>query len=223
MKWSDFKARLPEFVIPLHDKKWTLEEFKKGIIELNDFDMNDPDDVEEYEHDIDLDSDGAIIVGKPSGDDWTIGMMFGFQNSDGWLDDTSSIEYITQRHWKELEEHNLVDLRSMESYIAVLTGNLTTNEFDDLKGDKLSKEVILFMSELIGQSLFSTNSIDVSSTADCKKFIIDAYNSKVKRVKKEKWGNLEFRLFEDEDGEQYTIVSYKDKLISHYPFSYTED
>lgn len=222
MKWSDVKARLPELVLPLHDKNWVFDEFKKGLIEMNDYDLKDPDDLEEFQHDLDIEINGSFIVGKPTSDDWSIGFMFGFQTDENWLDDTSSIEYITQRHWKELEDEQLVDLRSMESYMAVLPTELISNSFD-ISGDKLQKEVILFMSELIGKSLTGENNQIVKSTADCKKVIESIYSAKVKRVKKEKWGVLEYRLFEDEDGEQYTIVSYNNNLISHYPFAYTEE
>lgn len=228
MKWSEIKARLPEFVIPLHDKAWVLAEIKKGIEEMNDYDMTEPDDVECFESDMAFESDGSIILGKPNTVEFAglmeIGFQFGLQTNDMWLDDTSSLEYITQRLWKELSELSILDLRSMESYVSILGEYAeTVKPFSDITGAKLKKELNLFVTELIAQSLLGTDNLDMKSTEDCKKFIKEKYSAKVKRVKKEKWCNIEYRIFEDEDGEQYTIVSYKDKLISHYPFSYEMD
>lgn len=222
MLWSELKAKLDSYVLPLHDLNWVKEELRKGVLVLNEYDLNDPDDKEEYESDTQyIDTYTGIVLGRRDPEEFS-GFPFGLKTEDGWLDDQSIIEYITNVHWKELADLGLVDWRCMESYSEII---YTDHEdvFPDFTIRARIKEVEWFFSTLLGKSLTAPDAPEVKSTADCKKFIEATYGKKVKRTKKQKWGEIEFRLFEDEDGEYVSIVSYNDKLISHYAFPYGEE
>lgn len=222
MSWSELKAKLDSYVIPLHDLNWVKEEIRKGVIEMSDYDLNDPVDKEEYENDTQyIETYTGIIIGLRDPEEFG-GFPFGMKTAEGWLDDQSVIEYITQRHWKELYDFDVVDWRCMESYSQIIYEDYY-QQTPELSQVQRNKELDAFFSTLLGKSLTAPDAVDVKSTADCKKFIEANYGKKVKRTKKQKWGNMEFRLFQDEDGEYVSIVSYDNKLISHYGFPYGEE
>lgn len=222
MLFSELKAKLDNYVLPLYDSTWVRDQVLKGIIELNEYDLNDPDDKEEYESDSEnIPAAPSIVLGRRDPEEFS-GFPFGLKTDDGYLDDQSLIEYITQVHWKELSDLGLVDWRCMESYSELIYSD-HEEHFPELTIRARVKEIEDFFSTLLGKSLTAPDAIDVKSTADCKKFIQDTYGKKVKRTKKQKWGEIEFRLFEDEDGEYVSIVSYQNKLISHYEFPYGEE
>lgn len=222
MNWSELKAKLDSYVLPLHDLNWVKDEIRKGVLTLNDYDLNDPNDKEEYDNDVEyVDTYTGIVLGLRDPEEFE-GFPFGLKTEEGWLDDQSIIECITQVHWKELSDLGLVDWRCMESYTEII---YTDHEevFPELSRAQRFKELESFFSTLLGKSLTAPDAPTMKSTADCKKFISETYGKKVKRTKKQKWGDIEFRLFEDEDGEHVSVVSYNDKLISHYAFPYGEE
>lgn len=221
MLWSEFKEKLDSYVLPLYDLEWVKTEVRKSIISLNDYDLNDEGDKEEYDCDSEhVDSMTGIVLGHREPEDFS-GFPFGLKTHEGYLDDQSLIEYITQVHWGELSHLGLIDWRCMESYSEIIYN--TDDVFTDLTIRARIKELEWFFSTLIGKSLTAPDAPEVKSTADCKKFIQNTYGKKVKRTKKQKWGEIEFRLFEDEDGEYISIVSFNNKLISHYAFPYGEE
>lgn len=206
---------IEDFIIPLHDKKWVVDSIKNyRLKELEaDYnnDLNNTDYLEEKAELIEsfTDYDGSIILGKPTTpSDGYSSLMLGLK-SDDYLDDQSLLEYVTQKYWKVLEDKGLIDLRLMESFIGIMD---------------LEKEQQKFMSEVIAKSLYNEDADNVSSTADCKKVLAKLYgSSKMKRVSKQKWFDIEYRLFHNDDDEEFSIVSYKGKLISHYQMNFAEE
>lgn len=194
---------IDDFVIPLYDKQWVLNEIR----ETSDADCDD--EVDDLERSL-KGCDGSIILGKPDTSNDGTYLMFGIKTEDGLLDDDyCALDNILYTHWSLLDS-NFIEIGTFESHT-----NIDENEH---------KGITKFMSEVIGRSLYSSDALDVKSTADCKAFLKSEYNvQKAKRIKKEKWGKIEYRLFESDDGKNYTIVSYNDKLISHYAFDYSED
>lgn len=224
-----FKNNIEKYILPLHDKQWVYDELKKYY--LTEYSCYDPKEMEdEFEEIIKniKSSNYDIIVGKPNDDigmySTDSGLMFGFKD-DGYVDDQSIIEYIIRSKWEDIENAGILDIGSMESYSNVEYNPESHNITGLPKSEKaMKKEIDSLLSEIIGKSLLSPDTVKVESTADCKALLKSEYNvQKAKRVKKEKWGKIEYRLFESDDGEHYTIVSYNDKLISHYAFDYSED
>lgn len=199
---DDLKDRIDDFILPLYDKQWVLDKVRS----CSDADCDD--EVEDIERVLKT-SDGSIVLGKPdTAQDGTY-VMFGIK-SDGYVDEMGLLDNILFKNWRSLDTSGLIEIGTFEGHMSV-----DENE---------NKGITTFITEVIGRSLFSTDSIDISTTSNCKAFLKSEYNvTKSKRIKKEKWGKIEYRLFEDDNGEQYTIVSYNDKLISHYAFSYAED
>lgn len=193
---------IDDFIIPLHDKQWVLNEIR----ETSDADCDD--EVEDLERVL-KNSDGSIVLGKPdTAQDGTY-VMFGIKHED-YVDEMGLLDNILYNHWSKLDSPGFIEIGTYE-------GHMNVDESEH-------KGITPFITEVIGRSLFSTNALDIKSTADCKAFLKSEYNvQKAKRTKKEKWGKIEYRIFESDDGEQYTIVTYQDKLISHYPFAYNED
>ncbi|AFA44787.1 hypothetical protein RaK2_00514 [Klebsiella phage vB_KleM_RaK2] len=191
-----------DFVLPLHDKQWVLNTIRKN--------SDDDCDVEELECAL-KSCDGSIVLGKPDTENDGTYLMLGMKTNDGFLEnDYCLLNNILLKDWSVLENSGLIEIGTFESHI----------DIDESK----NKGITTFMSEVIARSLFSTEALDIKSTDDCKAFLKSEYNvQKAKRIKKEKWGKIEYRIFEDDNGEQYTIVTYCDKLISHYPFAYNED
>lgn len=191
-----------DFIIPLHDKQWVLNEIR----ETSDADCDD--EVEDLERVL-KNSDGSIVLGKPDiADDGTY-VMFGIKHED-YVDEMGLLDNILYDHWSKLDSPGFIEIGTYEGHMSV--------------DESEHKDITPFITEVIGRSLYNTSSLDIKSTADCKAFLKSEYNvQKAKRTKKEKWGKIEYRIFESDDGQQYTIVTYQDKLISHYPFAYNED
>ncbi len=204
LDWKEQITNVDDFVIPLHDKQWVFDTIYKNA------------DVDCEEEADDLKSalnncDGSIILGKPdTANDGTY-LMFGMKTNIGELeDDYCLLDNITLIEWSKLSNLELIEIGTFESH----------TDIDESK----NKGINSFMSEVIGRSLYSPDSVDIKTTADCKSFLKQEYDvEKAKRIKKEKWGQIEYRLFESDEGRHYTLVSYKDKLISHYAFAYNED
>lgn len=200
--FDELKSKIDDYILPLHDKQWVLENIEKNS------DADCDDEREDFERWL-KSCDGSIILGKPdTANDGTY-VMFGMK-FDGYLDDVGLLEYITFRRWYDIANAGLVELSCMEGHMDI--------DEDEHKG------ITKFMTEIIGRSMYSDTLPDLKSTADCKAFLKSEYGvNKAKRLKKEKWGKIEYRLFESDQGEVYTIVSYNDKLISHYAFDYSEE
>lgn len=195
---------IDDFVLPLHDKQWVLNTIRGNS------DADCDDEIEDLERAL-KECDGSIILGKPdTANDGTY-LMFGMKTNDSFLEnDYCLLDNILFKEWSVLENTGLIEIGIFESHIDI--------------DESTNKGITNFMSEVIGRSLFSIGLEDIKSTDDCKEFLKSEYKViKSKRIKKEKWGKIEYRIFEDDNGEQYTIVTYHDKLISHYPFAYNED
>ena len=207
---------LEQYIIPLYDKEWVLSTIKNKLFKELEEDYEDDDGYDEAHSELleqieSYEIDGSIIFGKPTTPyDGESSLMLGLKCEGGYLDDQSLIDYITQEYWKELQSDNLVDLHLMESHMGVM--------------DNIGKERNKLLSEIIAQSLLSPNAAVVKSTDDCKKVLSEQYNcSKVKRISKHKWNNIEYRLFHDENDNEFSIVTYNGKLISHYKLAYVEE
>lgn len=200
--FDELKSKIDDYILPLHDKQWVLENIEKN----SDADCDDErEDLERWLKAC----DGSIVLGKPDTANNGTYVMFGMK-FDGYLDEVGLLNYITFNRWYDIENAGLIDLNCMEGHMDI--------DEDEHKG------ITPFMTEIIGRSMYSDTLPDLKSTADCKAFLKSEYGvSKAKRIKKEKWGKIEYRLFESDQGDFYTIVSYNDKLISHYAFDYSED
>lgn len=211
MSFSEIKDKLDSFVIPLHNPEWAKEQIAKAMTENWAYPATE-DEIQKAQRGI---SDG-LIVGFPDPEEDFM-FMFGYKD-EGYLDDRSTIDYITDFCWKELSESNIVLFGTMESYSEVWYDDETPN----LRQHK--KEVDDFLTHLIGRSLCTDNPTFISNTAECKKFIEEEYGfTDLKRTANNKWGNFNYRLFENDDDDQVSIVTYNGKLISHYNFSYKEN
>lgn len=194
---DELKTRIDNYIIPLWDKKWVLNEITQQYSVYGHQGIG-------WIQRVLADEDGSIILGKPQEDD-DYQLYFGLKN-----DDQGILEYVFRDKWADFDDSNFVLFGSSECEMEIY--------------EETYKKFTPFFTEVLGRSLCAPDAIKVYSTSDCKAFLKTEYNvQKAKRIKKEKWGKIEYRIFEDDNGEQYTIVTYCDKLISHYPFAYNED
>lgn len=207
MMWSELKAKLDSYVLPLHDHEWVLQEVRKASVEGYAF---PPSEEEILETLAGVSKD--FIVGWPDPENDSM-FMFGFK--DGlYLDSRSLIDYIVPTKWEDID---CCIWATMESASEVYYNDEEPNQ------SKYKKEVDDFLTHLIGRSLCGPEPKLINSTSDCKKFIEEEYGYKnMKRTANNKWGNFNYRLFENDNGEEVSIVAYNGKLISHYTFTYKE-
>lgn len=190
---------IDDFVLPLQNKQWVL----------NNIRSNSDDETERLDYALEG-FDGSIILGKPDTKNNGTYLMFGMKSGTGFLDDFCLLDNILFKEWQKLNDSGFIEIGIFESH--------TNVDESEVKG------ITAFMSEVIGRSLQHTNAVDLKTSAHCKAFLEQEYDvEKAKRIKKEKWGQIEYRLFESDEGRHYTLVSYNDKLISHYAFAYNED
>lgn len=201
MEWSEVVANKDSMIRPLYNKQWVLNEIKKLMVAGGDYEPEDADAVlTEY--------DGNLVIGRPvnDGDEEAI-MMFGLLSAGEYLDDQGLLDYLLYEHFKPLISSVLLP-GTMES-VAELS-------YDEAP----KKEVHEVLSYVIGESL-SDPAIPAKnkiSTKDCKEHLVNTWNfSNMKRTKKVKFGLIEVREFENDDGDEATILSYKGRIICSYP------
>lgn len=201
MQWSEVLADKDSMIRPLYNKAWILNEIKKHMVASGDYDIDDVEPV--------LSSyDGSIIIGRPidDGDDESV-MMFGLLDCE-YLDDQGFLDYVLYDIFKPLIDHGVFLPGTMES-VAELS-------YDDAP----KKEVHEVLSYVIGESLSdpSIPAKDKISTKDCKEHLLSTWDfSDMKRTKKVKFGLIDVREFENDDGDEATILSYKGRIINSYP------
>lgn len=222
--WFEVSEALrKDAVIPLYNKDWVIQTIKDEYIKEYVDDMPLGEILEQMEEELEFEKysiDGSIIVGCPEMDeDEYAPFAFGLK-SEGYLDDGSFLEYLTNKYWRKLSEAGLIDLRSMESCCGLFKPKWM-NEFKDKEA---WKHVRNFITGIIGESLTDPNNkIKGANTNDCKAFLTETFGpAKYKRVKKRTWGELEFRLFTDGNDEYFTVVVHKDNIISFYGFSFED-
>ena len=210
MTLKELKENLDSYIIPLHDSKWAKSKIAEAMTVGYAYPPTE-DEIKKAQRGV---SDGLIIGFPDPEEDFMF--MFGYKD-EGWLDDRSTIDYITGVFWEEIGDSNIISFGTMESHSEVWYDEESPN----LRQHK--KEVDDFLTHLIGRSLCGPEPTLISSTSDCKKFIEAEYGYKnMKRTANNKWGNFNYRLFETDNGEEVSIVAYNGKLISHYTFTYKD-
>lgn len=211
MSFSEVKDNLDAYIIPLHDVVWLRDEVRKAMTEGYAF----PAEEDEIQKDASVVSD-EMIIGYPDPENENM-FMFGFKDDD-CLDDQSIIDHITHRCWKDISEAGIVSFGEMESFSAVVYDEDVPNF------RKHKTEVDNFLTHLIGRSIVSDEPSFLNNTAECKEFILERYDyENMKRTATNKWGNFNYRLFENDEGDVVTIVTYNAKLISYYNFRYKDE
>lgn len=206
MEWSEVVANKDSMIIPLYNKQWVLSEIKKYMVACGDYEAEDADDVlSEF--------DGNLVIGRPVSDDEDESiMMFGLLSAGEYLDDQGLLDYLLYEHFKPLILH-------------VLTPGTMESVAEISYCDVPKKEAHEVLSYVIGESLSdpSVPAKDKISTKDCKEHLVNTWNfSNMKRTKKVKFGLIEVREFENDDGDEATILSYKGRIICSYPHT-TQD
>lgn len=201
MKWSEVLANKDSMIRPLYNKEWVLNEIKKNMVESGFYKLENVDVILS-------DYDGSIVIGRPidDGGDEAV-MMFGLL-SDGYLDDQGLLDCVLYDIFKPLIDHDIFFPGTMES-----VAELAYNEVS-------KKEILEVLSYVIGESLSNPDvpAKDKISTKDCKEHLVSTWNfSNMKRTKKVKFGLIEVREFENDDGDEATILSYKGRIINSYP------
>lgn len=202
MEWSEIVANKDSMIRPLYSKNWVLNEIKKLMVAGDDYDIDDVDPVmSEF--------DGNLVIGRPIGedDDESI-MMFGLLSCGVYLDDQGLLDYVLHEQFKPLIDYGVFLPGTMESVAEI--------SFDDAP----KKEVLNVLSYVIGESLSdpAVQSKDKISTKDCKEHLLNTWNfNSMKRTKKVKFGLIEVREFENDNGEEATILSYNGRIICSYP------
>lgn len=201
MEWSEVVANKDSMIRPLYNKRWVLSEIRKLSLACGDYEDDEFDEAI-------VDYDGSLVIGRPidDGGDESI-MMFGLL-SEGYLDDRGLLDFILDEQFTPLINFGSFFPGTMES-VAELS-------YDDAP----KKEVHEVLSYVIGESLSdpSIPAKDKISTKDCKEHLLSTWNfSEMKRTKKVKFGLIEVREFENDDGDEATILSYKGRIINSYP------
>ena len=205
MEWSEVVANKDSMIRPLFNKQWVLSEIKKLALAGGDYEDDEIDDVlSEF--------DGSLVIGRPVDDGDEAIMMFGLLMID-YLDDQGFLDYLLYDIYKPLIDSGVLFPGTMES-VAELS-------YDDVP----KKEVHEVLTYILGESLSdpSVPAKDKISTKDCKEHLVNTWNlNNMKRTKKVKFGLIEVREFENENGEDATILSYKGRIICSYPHT-TQD
>ena len=208
MEWSEVVANKDSMIRPLYNKEWVLSEIKKLITADGNFDPEDADAVlTEY--------DGNLVIGRlvNGGDEEDI-MMFGLLSAGAYLDDQGLLEYLLYEQFKPLIDFGVFLPLPMES--AAKLG------YDEVQ----KKEVHEVLSYVIGESLSdpAVPAKDNISTKDCKEHLVNTWElNNMKRTNKVKFGLIEVHEFENDNGEDATILSYKGRIICSYPCTTQDD
>lgn len=201
--WHDVVENKDSMIRPLYDKRWVLNEVGRIMVDSGDYESDEID--EELS-----DCDGSIIVGRIlDTDDDEANMMFGFM-SERYLDDCGHLDYLLYEMFKPLTNLNVFEPGDMESVAGLY--------FDEVS----KKEVLEVLTYIIGESLSdpAITAKDKISTQDCKEHLVNTWNlARMKRTKKVKIGLIEVREFENDDGDEATILSYNGRIINSYPLT----
>lgn len=200
MEWSEVVANKDSMIRPLYNKRWVLSEIRKHALACGDYEDDEFDDAVVF-------YDGSLVVGRPVDDDGESIMMFGLL-SEGYLDDRGLLDFILDEQFAPLINFGSFFPGTMESVAEI--------SYDDAP----KKEVLEVLSYVIGESLSdpSVPAKDKISTKDCKEHLVNTWSlNNMKRTKKVKFGLIEVREFENENGEDATILSYKGRIICSYP------
>lgn len=202
MEWNEIVANKDSMIRPLYNKEWLLSELKKIMVSSGDYDPLEADIViSEY--------DGDLVISSPvHGSDDNDIMMFGLLSSDEYLDDLGLLDYLLFYQFEPLVDYGAFSPGDMESVAGLY--------FDDVS----KKELYSVLSYVIGESLSdpSVEQVQKIETKDCKKHIEDKFNFKnMKRTKKTKFGLIDVRVFENDDSEVCTILTYNGRIICSCP------
>lgn len=213
MNWLDIKDNVQTYVIPL----W-CSEFAKNEIATS---MIDGWAIPADEEQIKIAQRGVsdeFIIGYPAEEEDYI-FMFGYKSDEGGLDDLSAIDQVIGKRWDDIAAASVIFVGTMESHSEMCYDEAPYG----VDFDKYREDVDNFITDVIGLSVYKDSHPVLKNINDYKNFIESEYKyTNMRLTNKKKWGNFEYKYFENRAGDEVSLVLYNNKLISHYNFPYCE-